>query len=623
MKKRSKPVLFVLSNKLSTQPSLLPINLILTNLHGLWALLAIPLIVLIHFLQRRAKVQLVSTLFLLRQTQRESTSGRRFDRLVNSVPLWLQILAVLLLTWLLVQPRYVKAKSTQRIAIVLDSSASMRVFKDGIPTVIKQEIPRLQGNAANVEIWLLESDPSKPKIYQGSSTDDLLKALEKWTPNSGATEPGNTLRVARSLVGAEGALTYITDTPLDYAPPYNTSLISIGEPRDNVGITGVSFEQRDDNLIWKAVIRNYSDTDQQRTWLLETPKGKSKPHTFTLHAGQLTTIQGAFPSHSPRCQIVLSSDNFTLDDTLPLVRPAPKPLLVFSTLSKDTIDLSDRMMRSFPNLKQASTRADADLVITSTATTPTHSHLIVFPRDKATNRPYLTGNIVATKHPLTDGLNWQTLLVRSSISLPHTKSDDVLLWQGNRPLIYLRTHPTSGKKALILNFDINKSNALKQPSIAVLLLRFCEQLRKEKIAPESRITETSEPLELTRHRGKKSPPLTYTILALDATPIEIKNLPPNTSPLTAPDSPGFFTITQGKETLLTSAAYFADTREADFSQCATDELRAPTLATAVDRHTRDDHLWRVWACLTLACLLGAWFFTKPSEHLSIHSDRHG
>ncbi|MGB0775204.1 MAG: hypothetical protein ACPGUY_05125, partial [Akkermansiaceae bacterium] len=45
---------------------------------------------LIHFLQRRAKVETISTLFLLRQTQRESTSGRRFDRLVNSVPLWLQ-----------------------------------------------------------------------------------------------------------------------------------------------------------------------------------------------------------------------------------------------------------------------------------------------------------------------------------------------------------------------------------------------------------------------------------------------------------------------------------------------------------------------------------------------------
>jgi len=572
-------------------------------------------IVLIHFLQRRAKVELVSTLFLLRQTQRESTSGKRFDRLVNSVPLWLQIFALLLLTWLLVQPRYVKAKSTQRIAIVLDSSASMRVFRSAVPSALEKEIPRLQGNAANIEIWLMESDPSKSKIYQGTSIEEMLIALEKWSPNSGATEPGNTLRVARSLVGAEGAISYLTDTPLPYAPPYNASYIAIGNDTDNCGITGVSFEQREGQLIWKAVVRNYSSTDQQRTWHLETPEGKSSDHPISLHAGRLSTIQGAFPNDQPRCRIVLSGDAFDLDDSLPLVRPAPKPLLIHSTLPKDSIQLSDRMISSFPNLKpvQSNNLTNADLVVTSTDTTPRHSHLIVFPQDKTSSPPYLKGNIVAIKHPLTDGLNWQSLIVRATISLPHNKSDEVLLWQGNRPLIYLRSHSASGNKALILNFDINKSNALKEPATAVMLLRFCEQLRKEKIAPESRITETAEPLELTKRTGEKAPPLVRSLLALDGTVLEALTIPTHTSMISAPDSPGFFTITQGEETLLTSATYFADTREADFSNCATDDLPASTRSTAVDRHTRDDHLWRIWTCLILAAVLGAWWFTKSGS----------
>ena len=62
--------------------------------------------------------------------------------------------------------------------------------------------------------------------------------------------------------------------------------------------------------------------------------------------------------------------------------------------------------------------------------------------------------------------------------------------------------------------------------------------------------------------------------------------------------------------LLSSATYFADTREADFSECATEEIPASNLATAVDRHTRDDHLWRIWACLVLVALLLAWHFTR-------------
>lgn len=568
---------------------------------------------LIHFLQRRAKVVTVSTLFLLRQTQRESTSGRRFDRLVNSIPLWLQILAILLVTWLLIQPRYVKAKSTQRIAIVLDSSASMQVFKNKIAPALAKEIPRLQGNAANAEIYILESNPLLPKIYQGSSHEKMIAALDGWTPKSGASDPSHSLRIARSLVGAEGAISYITDIPVDYPLPYHSSYLAIGENTPNVGITGVSFEQRDGQLIWKSIIRNYSDSPQQRTWHLETAKHKSKPRELNLAAGKLTTLQGTFPKGAKRCQLVLNKDSFTLDDSLPMVRPSPKSLTVTSQLTDNSQELTQRMLKSFPNLHTANNQNTCDLVITSTETTPSTNNLIVFPSDRASSRPHLTGNIVAPKHPLTEGLNWQTLLARASIPLPHDQTDDVLLWQGNRALIFLRTHPTSLKKALVFNFDIQQSNALKQPATAVLLLRFCEQLRNEKIAPETRITETGEPIQLTRHKGNKAPPLNIQQLSLDGQTLKTSQHPHTTNNIYAPNNPGFFTITQGDETLFTSATHFADTREADFSNCSSDDLPASKMATAVDRHTRDDHLWRLWTCLVLTATTGAWYFTRSAK----------
>ncbi|HVJ45894.1 MAG TPA: BatA domain-containing protein, partial [Luteolibacter sp.] len=102
----------------------------LTNPLGLLALLGIPAVLAIHFLQRKAVELPVSTLFLLERTQREAASGRRFDRLIPSIPLWMQLLAVLLLTWFLTEPRYPKSGTVQRLAIVLDSSASMTVFKE-------------------------------------------------------------------------------------------------------------------------------------------------------------------------------------------------------------------------------------------------------------------------------------------------------------------------------------------------------------------------------------------------------------------------------------------------------------------------------------------------------------
>ena len=112
---------------------------------------------LIHFLQRKAKVVPVSTLFLLEKTMRESMSGRRFDRLMNSIPLWMQLLAVLLLTWLLVEPRYAKPRSVQRIAVVLDSSASMEPFRDRLATELAKQLPDLLGPASVAELTLFES----------------------------------------------------------------------------------------------------------------------------------------------------------------------------------------------------------------------------------------------------------------------------------------------------------------------------------------------------------------------------------------------------------------------------------------------------------------------------------
>ena len=58
---------------------------------GFLALLGIPAVLAIHFLQRRSRQAVVSTLFLLQQLQRESEGGSRFERLRPSIPLSPQV----------------------------------------------------------------------------------------------------------------------------------------------------------------------------------------------------------------------------------------------------------------------------------------------------------------------------------------------------------------------------------------------------------------------------------------------------------------------------------------------------------------------------------------------------
>ncbi|HRJ10726.1 MAG TPA: BatA domain-containing protein, partial [Prosthecobacter sp.] len=105
--------------------SLIPASLTFANPLGLWALLGLPVVVAIHFLQRRQRRVTCTTLFLLEQMRRESRTGNRFEKLRVSIPFWLQLLMVLLLAWLLAQPRWLGRDAVQRVAVVLDASASM------------------------------------------------------------------------------------------------------------------------------------------------------------------------------------------------------------------------------------------------------------------------------------------------------------------------------------------------------------------------------------------------------------------------------------------------------------------------------------------------------------------
>ncbi|MDP7496744.1 MAG: BatA domain-containing protein, partial [Roseibacillus sp.] len=339
-------------------------NIVLTNPAGFFALLGIPALILIHFLQRQARVIPISTLFLLAHTQRESLSGRRFDRFTNSIPLWLQLLMVLLLTWLLVLPRYVRPASTQQVAVVLDSSASMSVFKDKLVSSLREKLPPLQGSASRLQLYLFESAAEKPVIYAGNDLEEALTTLEDWNPSAGSIDPDNSLRLARSRVNREGILIYVSDAP-GADLPFNAQSLSIGEPRINVGFTGVAFENESDTIRWNALLRNYSDSPQTRSWQIVFADGsRSQPQPVTLEKNSMTTISSAFPAGSNSLRVVLTPDDFSLDDELPLVLPRPKSLKYYLQVSEKHGNIARKFGR-FRNLEEVSDPIQADLSLVS------------------------------------------------------------------------------------------------------------------------------------------------------------------------------------------------------------------------------------------------------------------
>ncbi len=590
-------------------------SLSFSNPAAFWALLGVPAVVAIHFLQRRSQRRVITTLFLLQQMRRESETGSRIDRLRVSIPFWLQILMVLLLTWLLAGPRWLKSDAVQRIAVVLDSSASMSAFRSQAEAAVSRIMDELLSPLAKAELTVLSSDPEAPPLYHGGSAAEAAVALPAWRPLLGAHDFTPALRTARGLAGEKGAVLLVSDHATKEKLPHEARLVAIGEPLGNAGWTGVTTERKDGQWLWRAIARNYVQAVVTRSWQAVTANGKSQPAEITLAPGEAKTLSGPFPAGEKRLTLRLSADAFTLDDTLPLLLPEPKVVSLHLPEAKDeAAKAAAELLASYEDTRMEPMASAADVRVVMwppSVALPETAQAIVFTTPaKGAARPYLTGQIVGEPHPLMDGLNWQGLLVREGIEIPVTARDRPLLWQGERSLITLRT-AEAGQAQLLCHFDLLTSNARRLPALAVLLHRFLEDARSRKIAAESANFDVRQRLVIACDAHARAQPLQIAVEGGAAAKTELVPVS-QARLLRAPAEPAFFQVRQGGSVLLAGASHFADAREADFTEAKKfDELADVTAGQTEITHEADP-MWRLWLLLLLAALAGSWWFARQA-----------
>jgi hypothetical protein len=277
----------------------------------------------------------------------------------------------------------------------------------------------------------------------------------------------------------------------------------------------------------------------------------------------------------------LPPDAFSFDDTLPILRARPKVLGVQDAGGEMAQDL-------FAGLRRLAEPATAGADVTFAAYNPLAPALpagpaLVVVQDAGKSSPPLQGLLVAENDPLMENLAWQGLLTRDTLGVPFRDGDRALLWQGARPLIFLR--PTERGPQLIFNFDLRQSNAARLPAFPLLVHRFLATLRAEKIGPEARVTDTRE-----------------------AVPVA------GVGVVTAPERPDFFSAASPDGTpLLAAAAQFGDPREADLRQAGRGQSDDPTLAVTRAANARGEELDPLWAALLAGLMIGNWFATGRSR----------
>lgn len=205
----------------------------------LWLLLAIPLVILLHFIRLRRKKQEVAALFLWKRAA-ELAQQRR--RVAPSWLLLLQLLFIMLAALALAQPSLTLAGAPDRI-FVIDASASMAA-RDGGGSRLDQAVDEalaLLGESARVAVIRagLEATVARSLTSDHAAVREALNALVAADEHA---ELQRGLELARALSpGAEIHL--FTDNP----PPTNSaaSLHLVGSSNAaNLGISTFDLRGR-------------------------------------------------------------------------------------------------------------------------------------------------------------------------------------------------------------------------------------------------------------------------------------------------------------------------------------------------------------------------------------------
>ncbi len=624
-------------------------GIVLANPWGLVALATVPLLIAIHSLRQRSRRVVTSTLFLLEHAGPLPTGGIRLERFRQALPFWMQLLASLALTWLLVEPRFIRADSRQTVAVVLDSSASMAAFRGPTIAALERVLERLGAVAGHTDWHLLETGPRRPPLHAGDTLTGLLGALPQWQPTLGTHDFTAALAVAQALAPADrGAVILVTDR--DIAVPPGVARLSVGTPIDNTGFVGadVSADAAPDassggpSPRWRAIVANRGQLPSRRRLTILTGPAAGFPTAPTpapldidLAPGETKTLTGAWPAGAERVLLELTPDRFPPDDSIALVRPVPRTVRVAIRAGTPGGELLGRMLAAATDVEIVADADSADLVVEPFGTEGTGASVQVSAAAPDTNadsaeeagdagqeeadnaspppRPMRLdpATLSVEDHPLVRDLAWIGFLSGPAGPIEPADGDEPLVWKGARPLVLLRHRiAESGTvgELLLLNADLDGSTAARTPALVVLLERFVERVRGRIERPWADTFQAEEEIPM--------PPLAATIVvepraSPDAEGGETRR--PRSQPFRgrAPADAGFFTVAANAgeaptQALLQGATQQADPRESDFRTAGPADTVDEVRLELARRQSVADPFLPGWLALVAAALLVAW-----------------
>jgi hypothetical protein len=218
------------------------------NPWGLLALLSLPAIAVIHLYHRRFPRLEIAGLHLWGVESQVRTAGRRLDRLPITATLLLELLAALLLSLVLSQPKLHDSSSAKHLVVVLDNSASMstrigenRTLRDAAVEELGRRFEQLPRRS----VVSLVLSGRRPVLLAGPAADweTAKRALSDWNPSAPRHEFQDAWDLASQLAESSGELLFFTDRlpGVETPTPERMETVSVGRASENIAITAARW----------------------------------------------------------------------------------------------------------------------------------------------------------------------------------------------------------------------------------------------------------------------------------------------------------------------------------------------------------------------------------------------
>jgi hypothetical protein len=489
----------------------------------------IPILILIHTLKPKPRQVDVSNLFLWQAVLRERSRNLSFARLKRNLPLLLQILLVILAALALANPVWIYSVSRKgNMILVVDTSASMKAVADQgtrFEHAKKKALDLIEQLDGEQKILIVEA-AKKPLVKTGFSGDvrqakRIIKNLAP-TDQSAGLEPA--IYLALSFVDASGrdSIYLITDgaggefSELVKRHPMIKPVIVSGGER-NIGITKFEFRQAVtgyDKYEIMLEIKNFTSAAVECPiqLLIDNTIMFDNPISLQAHEKKILILPYSGLITGVARSVLDVDDDFSIDNQAYLSLNASKDVWVLLVSAGN--HFLEKLLDAYPNFKVNSVKE----IIPSSWNEQVLRHDIVivdrmdFPETKKGN--FFLINAYSPSIPLTRAgevsfprnIHWDNENpLMANVDLGGMLVEQLPRLQAGKPMIpvvespdagLMYTYEKEGMRAVILGFDITRSDLPFRIAFPVMMSNIFNWLNPHRLEFSTLKTRTGEPFDI-------------------------------------------------------------------------------------------------------------------------------